>query len=372
MKLAFLLFRYFPYGGLQRDCLAIAESLAGRGHSVHLLTRRWEGPSPRSVAHLPIESGGLANHRRLMRFGQAAARHVAAEGFDGVVGFDRLPGLDLYYAGARCYAAAAARHGPLYRLTPRYRCHATLERAIFAPESATQILLLAEAERAAFRRHYGTSEKRFHLLPPGIDRRLRRPADALARRSAQRQALGLTAEDRLLLLVGSRFRTKGVDRAIRALAALQPSVRLLVLGSDRPGRMALLARALGVAGRVRFLGGESDILPYLLAADLLVHPARSELTGTVILEAIVAGLPVLCSGACGYAEHVLKAGAGLVLPEPFDQRALGRTLREMLESPLLPQWQRQALDYAARADLYEGRARAALLIERLIGARTQR
>ena len=47
MKLAFLLFEYFPYGGLQRDMVAIATKALERGHQVTVLTRAWHGdPAP--------------------------------------------------------------------------------------------------------------------------------------------------------------------------------------------------------------------------------------------------------------------------------------------------------------------------------------
>ena len=46
MKLGFLLFDYFPYGGLQRDCLKVAGVCAGRGHEVTIFTRTWQGEKP--------------------------------------------------------------------------------------------------------------------------------------------------------------------------------------------------------------------------------------------------------------------------------------------------------------------------------------
>jgi UDP-glucose:(heptosyl)LPS alpha-1,3-glucosyltransferase len=49
MKLGFLLFDYFPYGGLQRDCLKIARLCAQRGHDVTLFTRTWQGERPREL-----------------------------------------------------------------------------------------------------------------------------------------------------------------------------------------------------------------------------------------------------------------------------------------------------------------------------------
>ena len=47
MKLAFTLFKYFPFGGLQKDMLRIAEASAARGHQVTIVTSSWEGDKPK-------------------------------------------------------------------------------------------------------------------------------------------------------------------------------------------------------------------------------------------------------------------------------------------------------------------------------------
>ncbi|MEE8545277.1 MAG: glycosyltransferase family 4 protein [Alphaproteobacteria bacterium] len=377
MKLALLLARYFPHGGLQRGCLTIAGLLGARGHEVEILTAAWRGERPEGVAVRVLGAPGLTNHGRLRAFARASRAALAGAGFDAVVGFDRVPGLDLHYVGDRCYQAGARRrYGPLYRLTPRYRTLVAFEGAVFRPQAGTEILLPNEAEREAFQRCYGTPAERFHPLPPGIPRDRRRAHDAEAVRRATRAELGVSEEERLLLVVASGFHTKGLDRALRALAALAagggPKARLVAIGDDEAAPYERLARRLGLAQRVRLLPGRDDIPRFLVAADLLVHAARKECMGAVLLEAAVAGLPVLCSAACGYAWHVEKADAGRVLPEPFRQAALNSVLAEMLASPRHSEWARNGVAYGARTDLFSGREVAAELIERLARERRER
>ena len=122
----------------------------------------------------------------------------------------------------------------------------------------------------------------------------------------------------------------------------------MAIGDDEAAPYERLARRLGLAQRVRLLPGRDDIPRFLVAADLLVHAARKECMGAVLLEAAVAGLPVLCSAACGYAWHVEKADAGRVLPEPFRQAALNSALAEMLASPRQSEWARNGVAYGAR------------------------
>ena len=91
----------------------------------------------------------------------------------------------------------------------------------------------------------------------------------------------------------------------------------------------------------------------VLGADLLIHPAYNENTGTVLLEALVAGLPVLVSKVCGYAHYIAEADSGLVLDEPFEQEQLNQYLQRMLEDDAArASWARNGLAFADSADLY--------------------
>jgi UDP-glucose:(heptosyl)LPS alpha-1,3-glucosyltransferase len=104
---------------------------------------------------------------------------------------------------------------------------------------------------------------------------------------------------------------------------------------------------------VQFLKGRSDIPRFLLGADLLIHPAYNENTGTVLLEALVAGLPVLVSKVCGYAHYIAEADSGLVLDEPFEQEQLNSYLQRMLEDAgARAAWSRNGVAFADSADLY--------------------
>ena len=173
-------------------------------------------------------------------------------------------------------------------------------------------------------------------------------------------------------MVGSGFKTKGLDRAIRAVAALpQPlrqRTRLLVAGRDKQAPFERLARRLGIAPQLTFLGARDDVGQLMLAADLLIHPAYSENTGTVLLEALVAGLPVLATDTCGFAFHVERAAAGCILHGPFAQQRLDALLHEMLCSPERPRWQANGIRYGQQQDLYSMPQRAADLIEQFTHA----
>ncbi|GHU16164.1 hypothetical protein FACS189441_8280 [Betaproteobacteria bacterium] len=110
---------------------------------------------------------------------------------------------------------------------------------------------------------------------------------------------------------------------------------------------------MGLAKRVSILKGRDDIPRFLLGADVLIHPAYNENTGTVLLEALVAGLPVLVTDVCGYAHYITEARAGESLASPFAQEALNAALIRLLTDADRRHTARDnALAYAKTADLY--------------------
>jgi UDP-glucose:(heptosyl)LPS alpha-1,3-glucosyltransferase len=372
VKFAFCLFKYFPYGGLQRDCLEIAQTCRQRGHAITVFTMEWTGPVPDGVAVKILPGEGFTNHSRCTSFVKNVRPCLNGGAFDAVVGFNKMPGLDLYYAGDPCYQDRArhkytCRLGPYYWATNRFQQYVALERAVFDPRSNTEILLLNPAHQRIYMDQYRTSGERFHPLPPGICQD-RKPVSGSARaRTELRREFLRSTNELLLLMVGVGWRGKGVDRAFRALAALPMELRrktkLVAVGEERTRPFARLAALLGVTDRVSLLPPCLDIQRFFLAADLLVHPAYSDNTGGVILESMAHGLPVLTTDDCGFAKHVRLANAGMVVPSPFKQECMNRFLVDMLDSPQREAFSSNALAYTTTLDLYSRSERVATIIE---------
>jgi UDP-glucose:(heptosyl)LPS alpha-1,3-glucosyltransferase len=190
-----------------------------------------------------------------------------------------------------------------------------------------------------------------------------------------RQELGADPSDTLLLFIGSGFKTKGLNRALISLSHLPPTLQenahLVVIGQDQAGPYRRLAQKLKIADKVRFLGGRTDIPELLAAGDLLIHPAYMENTGTILLEAIASGLPVIATDVCGYADHIIKANAGEVLPSPFDQAQLDEQLAAALISSRKTSWSTNGIRYGANPELYHMPASAVDAIEGLVNNRRE-
>ena len=371
MRLAVCLYKFFPFGGLSRDFVRIMDALLTTEDTVDVFCIEWQGDVPPQFNITLISAKGYSNHSKLMSFQCQLMPYLQSGAYDLVLGFNKMPGLDLYYAADPCYIdrLKSYRLYPLLRFSPRVRFYSACEQAVFGTESDTVSLMISDVQQALFKQHYGTPDSRLLALPPGIDPQRRRPDNAAAIRQHKRKELGIEDDEWLLLMVGTGFKTKGVDRSIAAVSQLadnyKKQVRLLIAGDGDSQKWRTQAKNSGVDRQLTFLGGRSDITELLLAADLLLHPARKENTGTVILEAMVAGLPVLVSDVCGYAKYVITADAGLLLDRPDDAERMARQIETMLEPKRLKYWSEQALQYAAVEDLYSMPEKAAQVIRRM-------
>ncbi len=366
MRIAFVLYRLFAFGGLSRDLPQLIDVALERGHQVRIYTMRLEMSLSNQVECVELPVAGFASHRRYRRFTDLLEKHVSEHPVDLLVGLNKMPGLDVYYAGDSCFIEKAFKQRPwLYRVTPRFKHFAAYERAVFDPASPTRILTIAPGQERIFQHYYGTPSERFYRLPPGIETdRGRGVPDGDLKRE-------LVGGGRMLLHIGSGFIKKGLDRSIRSLRALSDDVHLVVAGEDRRAtpRFRRLAIRQGVGHRVHFLGGRDDVAALLATADGLLLPAYDEAAGKVILEAMIAGLPVVVTANCGYADYVRRARAGIVVEQPFEQARFDAEVRRLLTSPERSEWCRSGKAYAQREDLTGLPDRVIAILEEIVVTR---
>ena len=153
-----------------------------------------------------------------------------------------------------------------------------------------------------------------------------------------------------LLYVGRLAAVKGLPILLRAIAAVardHPTVTLDVAG-DGPDRAMLadLAAQLGITGRIRFLGyqSEAQVRDLLRQTDVFVMSSFAEGVPVVLMEAMAAGTPVVATRIAGVGELVDDQRSGLLVP-PADPDALAAAIGRLLaDAPL-----RHQLAVAARA-----------------------
>ena len=181
----------------------------------------------------------------------------------------------------------------------------------------------------------GMDARKISLHYTGLDRDRFRPLDHSGLRAALGQSLGLALPENqpLFTSVGALIERKGQDLAIKALASI-PDAQLLLVGKG-PDEQHLrnLARDLGLAERVHFLGSvDHDLLPVILSAsNAMVLPSASEGLANAWVEALACGTPLVINDAGGARELVTSPDAGLIVERTLEAVAQG--MRQILDNP---------------------------------------
>ena len=335
-------------GGAQHSLLDIAEANRDRG-AIALLE---DGPfatalESRGVRVLRIDGGSaLRNIKKTTAFpGMGAlvaavkmARVVARVGRDFDVLYANSPKSFLVAA----LAGRFARKPVVWHLRDilgQGHFSAANVRAVVAAAnwSAVRIVANSQATADAFVAAGGRASL-VTVVHNGIDPA---PFDALApdTRAAVRAELGIS-DDAFVVGCFSRLHPwKGQTVLLDAVARM-PGVHALVVGGalfsgEAPYEAELRARAElpSFAGRVHMLGTRDDVPRLLAACDVVVHASvLAEPFGRVLVEAMLAGRPVVATRAGGVPEVVTDGETGVLVP-PGDARALGEALDALRRDP---------------------------------------
>ncbi|MDN3637780.1 glycosyltransferase family 4 protein [Simiduia curdlanivorans] len=368
MEIGITIYQYAPYEGHARHCLNIARELSRRGHKVRLYSMKWVGEKPEELHYVQVPVKSKVPEQRNEFFQRWVHAHRQKYPLQLLVGFNKMPGLDVCLVTEGCYKAQVAEsRNWVYKMSAAYKFWSDCEDAVFGAASKTQILLMSGAQRAIFANQFPPAVKRMHLLPPSVTRDRKADAASELYKMEFRKKQQLKPDALVLLAVMTRFKRQGLERLVDAVAALpspvRERVRLWVVGNDKPDEYVAKAAALGVAGQMVFFGGREDVPTFMQSADLLVHPAHQDMTATVLLEAMAAGLPVLATTTCGYAPLVKAGKAGLVANYPYDQQEFNRLLAQALVSDDRLAWGINALEFTDSRDIYSLAHKASDIIE---------
>ena len=199
----------------------------------------------------------------------------------------------------------------------------------------------------------GADASKIDVVPCGVDLARFHPADASIAGAVSRPTRASASNGPLhrLLMVGRLVPRKGLDDAVRALAAV-PGAQLEIAGgpdlselADDEGARAVMAAArnAGVASRVTLLGrvARPDMPELIRSADLVVCPPWYEPFGIVPVEAMACGRPVVATAVGGMLDTVVDGQTGLLVP-PRHPAALAAAIRRLLDDPACRQRMGQA------------------------------
>src|SRR5215212_1946218 len=329
--------KFDPIGGMQNHTAELTRALDRRGVLQTVLTTR-----PPTAPHLQR----LGDHTRVIRLGlpvrrfrQLYAPQVAVLAPILAARADVVHvhlGEDLAVLPV---GAAAAR---LHRLPLVLTVHTSLRHTLAVSDPRSAILKTlggsierwgeysADAVLAITPRLFsllvsdGVEADRVHLIPPGVNPSLfegpfEDPFSGVGRPR--------------VLFVGRFAPQKGVRALVAAAGLLEDESAQVLLVGDGPERPALEREAerLGVGGRLHFVGFLAhDRLPAVMShADLLVLPSLYEELGTVLLEAMQAGLPIVASKTGGIPDVIEDGVNGMLVP-PGDPKAIALAIDRLL------------------------------------------
>jgi len=176
--------------------------------------------------------------------------------------------------------------------------------------------------------HIGLPADKLVVIYNGVEL----PAAPLASTIEVRAELGLPPGGPVIGAVSRLDPVKGVSVLIEAFAQVDEVYLAVIGGGPERASLASLAGSLGVANHIRWTGHRRDVSRCLPAFDLFVQPSLHEGLPNAVLEAMVAGLPVVATAVGGTPEVVVDGVTGLLVP-PRDPDALAEAIACLLRDP---------------------------------------
>lgn len=201
--------------------------------------------------------------------------------------------------------------------------HARWEPAAY--RRAKVVVAASHSLRAELIGEYPDLESKIRVIANPVDAAKYRMPQGFDRESVRR-AWGVLPSDVLVSFVAlGHFERKGLPLLMAALQDADPRVHLLVVGGERKHVASYRDRAahLGIADRVHLVGWQSDVRPYLWAADVFALPSAYEVWPLVVLQAAAAGRALLVSAVGGVAEIAQDGDTAVIVEHTRDSVSNG-------------------------------------------------
>ncbi len=171
----------------------------------------------------------------------------------------------------------------------------------------------------------GVPPERIEVIYNGVDTEEFHPGPS------ERASFNLPTDVPMAVFVGDiRTSRKNIGTLLHAIVDV-PALHLAVAGAVEGSSAPELARALGIANRVHFLGKTPRIPDLMRSVDMFCFPSRYEAHPLVVLEAMASGLPIVISRNVGSVKSFGESFA--VLDNPDDPKSLAAILNSLLASP---------------------------------------
>jgi glycosyltransferase involved in cell wall biosynthesis len=318
-----LMLTSFDVGGTERQMVELVKRLDPARFRPHVACFHARGPLLAELPEdVPVREFPVRGFARPGAVGQLVAfagwcRHIGAELVHTCDLYANIFGLP-----AAAFAGVPVRIANRREILTGDKSPAQLRAQQWSYRAAHAVVANSAAARDQLERERVPVD-RLRVIPNGLD-----PARFPAHPS--RDAI------RRVVTVANLRPEKGHDTLLAAAPRIlqrYPDASFTFVGDgSRRDALELLTRALGLAGRVHFLGERRDVAPILADADLFVLPSRSEAFPNAVIEAMAAGLPVVATDVGGIPEVVRHHETG-VLVQPGDADGLAEAVVALMDQP---------------------------------------
>ena len=341
-------------GGMNVYVRELVSALAHAGVDCTTYTRTWRDDLPaevmiepnHKVVHIPAGAVDMPKGDMISivpQFTEGVLDHINAHGGTDVIH------ANYWLSGLSGHSLKHELDVPLvstFHTFARVKAEGGDPESEFREQSETEVIGCSDAicvscteEERQFLSLYGTPPGKIEIVAPGVEHAFFAPGD----KRGARKALELGSGP-VLLFVGRIQPLKGVDVAVRALAALnRRDASLYVVGGasgmqgdSEVARVNALIDELGLTQQVHFVEPQAHhmLSTYYRAADAVWVPSRSESFGLVALEAAACGTPVIANAVGGLLSLVDHGMTGYLVADR-DPEMFAKYTTELLNNPTL-------------------------------------
>jgi UDP-glucose:(heptosyl)LPS alpha-1,3-glucosyltransferase len=325
---------YSPYGGVETHALNLIRKLLEHHIDIHLLTcsnQHWPIEHPR----LTIVELGHNHSNRLYQawtFNKAVKKFLNTNNFNCVLSMDQVDTCTHIHAGGGSHkfflkiknqnSSAIKQFAQKFSLFHRYIL--SLEKKAFTDYQLKKIRCCSQMIQKDILQFYDIPIEKFIVVYNSID--WKEIGIAFAQRNILKEKFlkkhGFQKDWNMLLFLGSGFKRKGLDIAIKGLKYLDDSFHLLVIGKGSNKYYQHLAKSLGVDKRVHLIGPQKNGWQYSAICKGVVLLSLYEPFGRAVAEAQAMGLPALVSDRTGYSELIQEGKNGFILQSPINEQKI--------------------------------------------------
>jgi UDP-glucose:(heptosyl)LPS alpha-1,3-glucosyltransferase len=330
LRIAITHIRHAMTGGVERYLNYISAYLAEQGHNVSIICRSHEETPHPDVRFVVLRPLSLTPAHRIHAFAGTVEQHLLKTRYDIVYGLGRTWTQDVLRLGGGSHATYLEKAHDITRSRLRdflklsflrHKVALDIEKKALTDHLPLMVICNSHMVKQDIIRRYHAPADRIAVIHNGTDVEKFNRTRYIEEAARLREQNGISADERVFLFLGTGYKRKGLDLALKAFSGYMlqgDSARLIVAGYDSSlENFREMARHLKLAQATIFLGGRRDPEVLYAASDVFLLPTRYDPFANATVEALASGLPVITSkdnGGCELIEngingHIVDVGA---------------------------------------------------------------